>query len=815
MGKIVHLVANDVFGDSRVRKIARECSELGLKTLVVGTTGDSNKYLDEPFRVTYVSRPAPQPTVDDSWLTSLKKWVAGALSSRPRTLEFLTLAYTQAIKIFRPLALSKKARIESQNHKRLMAETPAFVPPRTTYSSSSEYKNREWIFKGFLSELRILHPDIIWVHDAMPLEAAIRFKNENPHCKVIYDAHENLAVQSITSPSPVVGLLAKFEADLISRVDLTVTVSNEISAQLCENYTLQSAPLVIRNLAPRGGGRSGLGLREELRLGKTVKLGVYSGWLNQERGLEIPIRALKQIVDLHLALVVPKRSVELERLLKIARALGVEQRIHLIGYVDWDELPGFLSSADFGLITRLPGEHLDKSLPTKFSEYISAGLPTVVANNKLLVAETLRLDVGVEMNGNTVDAFVSAVGELFSRRVGLQENVKAIQTDFLWDTEKARVRSAIEGALGGNYLGDRLPFEKSPRVESMLPSMRFVDVLIGTANYGSQDTLFAQLLRKNSVDALALSQRSKFQFDSDLFLDELTSRALQARLARTTHLIWSALKPIGTFMPGSGKPELDLDLQFSLLRGHNIQVAAYLRGSEIRDPDKHMSRFDNSPFSLMKTEDLDKLRRNSRVNRNFLEMSGIPILVSTPDLLDEVPGSQWLPHISRSPQRTLEHLPDSSNLPPLVLHAGTSRVLKGSDAISNSMEKLERQGLIRYRRISGMPNNELREQLSKAAIVVDQLRLGSYGVLAVEAMAAGAAVVGNIPQHVRDLAGGIDGIVQADEQTLEQVIYQLSSDYAALESARIRAQDFFGTFHSGEMSLRTIMDLIRSLPPLK
>jgi hypothetical protein len=345
--------------------------------------------------------------------------------------------------------------------------------------------------------------------------------------------------------------------------------------------------------------------------------------------------------------------------------------------------------------------------------------------------------------------------------------------------------------------------------------MRFVDVLIGPANYGMQDKLMAMLLRDKGIDALSLSQRSKFQFPSDLFLDELTPKALQALLSKTTHLVWSALKPIGTFMPKSGKAGLDLELQLSLLRGHSIQVAAYLRGSEIRDPDKHISRFDGSPFALMKEDELNKLRRNSRVNRDFLEASGIPSLVSTPDLLDEVPGSQWLPHIAHNLDRARERVSDPHDLPPLVFHAASSSVLKGSDAISSSMEKLARKGLIRYRSISGIPNNEVRSQLLDATIVVDQLKLGSYGVFAVEAMAAGAVVVGNIPKQIRDLAGGVDGIVQADEHTLEHVVSQLSSDRDALEAARNRAKAFVETFHSGEESLSKIVDLVRSLPPLK
>ena len=51
--------------------------------------------------------------------------------------------------------------------------------------------------------------------------------------------------------------------------------------------------------------------------------------------------------------------------------------------------------------------------------------------------------------------------------------------------------------------------------------------------------------------------------------------------------------------------------------------------------------------------------------------------------------------------------------------------------------------------MQGVPHTELVEMVKSADIVVDQLLLGSYGVFACEAMAAGRVTVG----HIADPSG--------------------------------------------------------------
>ena len=81
---------------------------------------------------------------------------------------------------------------------------------------------------------------------------------------------------------------------------------------------------------------------------------------------------------------------------------------------------------------------------------------------------------------------------------------------------------------------------------------------------------------------------------------------------------------------------------------------------------------------------------------------------------------------------------------PYVVHAPTSRVVKGTKYILEACERLKQEG-IRHKLIlcEGMDNRRVREVLTQADIVVDQVILPGYGLFALEAMGSGCAVVGS------------------------------------------------------------------------
>lgn len=91
---------------------------------------------------------------------------------------------------------------------------------------------------------------------------------------------------------------------------------------------------------------------------------------------------------------------------------------------------------------------------------------------------------------------------------------------------------------------------------------------------------------------------------------------------------------------------------------------------------------------------------------------------------------------------------DVPNPKPIIIHAPSNEGKKGTTYILDAIQRLEKDGYsFDFRLCKDMPNTQVREMLSEGDIAVDQLFSVAAGLFAVEAMAAGCAVLGgNIPE---------------------------------------------------------------------
>src|SRR5258708_18564747 len=108
--------------------------------------------------------------------------------------------------------------------------------------------------------------------------------------------------------------------------------------------------------------------------------------------------------------------------------------------------------------------------------------------------------------------------------------------------------------------------------------------------------------------------------------------------------------------------------------------------------------------------------------------------------------------------------------------------MKGSDLIEPTLRDLESRGLIEYRRLEHIPQNELVGVMQDADIVLDHFVIGNYGVLTCQAMAAGRVSVCNISPRVRDRVPAEIPTIQADPETLGAVIEGILEDRAEAQA---------------------------------
>lgn len=380
-------------------------------------------------------------------------------------------------------------------------------------------------------------------------------------------------------------------------------------------------------------------------------------------------------------------------------------------------------------------------------------------------------------------------------RDGIDHAIAAERGPVAWLKEKALVRGEI-------------PPSPSPR--SDLP----VRALIAPMNYAGQGREWARSLGGFRIEATNLAvdtgshrgAAADWTVPSGVFTASRVWRARQRQsLPLFTHvMIESFVSPLGR---GTGEVIHD---DIAWLTDHGVRVALICHGTDVRLPHSHIVEHPHSPFADMNEPALAAAERSARANVRIAEDFGGPVFVSTPDLLQYVPSARWLPVVIET-DRWASARPVDADLP-VVLHIPSSALMKGTSHVDRAAMSLEQEGVIDYRRLQDIPSGEMPQRVGEADIVVDQLLLGSYGVAACEALAAGRVVVGNISEAVRAhvvAATGCDvPIVQADSGSLGEVLARLAADPA--ERARVGALGpaFVARVHSGLLTGPVLADYI-------
>lgn len=336
-------------------------------------------------------------------------------------------------------------------------------------------------------------------------------------------------------------------------------------------------------------------------------------------------------------------------------------------------------------------------------------------------------------------------------------------------------------------------------------------VLIAPANSAGQGFAWARALERARPDLSATSlqfmqaRSARFAYPIDVPVLSgygVHSRRWQRRQAAAVRgyravLLESAIPVLG------GRHGGDTAQQVSEIRAGGVQIALLFHGSDLRDPDAHLAAEPDSYFSV-DPGFTESMRRATRRSRELIAETGLPVFVSTPDLLREVEGATWLPVVVEIDDWASEARPFAHGGIPRVVHAPSRSHIKGSDLIDDHMTRLHDAGIIEYRRIVDVPHTEMPAIYRGADIVLDQFRGGPYGVAACEAMAAGRIVIAHVPERDRATARAATGrdlpIVESTAADLEEVLRRVIEDPEAAARAASEGPEYVRHWHDGERS---------------
>jgi len=340
-----------------------------------------------------------------------------------------------------------------------------------------------------------------------------------------------------------------------------------------------------------------------------------------------------------------------------------------------------------------------------------------------------------------------------------------------------------------------------------------VRVYIAPTNYSGQGYQWARALERADPDIaarnMAVSLPGGFEFDADTTVPVAVVNASAQwqesewqAARRFTHVLVEAERSIF-----GRRFDRDVAAEIAALEAEGVSVAYLCHGTDIRDPDKHAML---TPWSLYPEDPrTDVLREDARVNLRLLNTVRRPTFVSTPDLLLDVPWAAWCPVVVDGRRFATDSVPFLGEQV-RVVHAASAPLQKGSHYIEPAIEPLVRSGAVDFRLITGTPAAQIPAVFAGADIVIDQFRVGSYGVAACEAMAAGRVVVGHVLPFVRERVQAEFGmplpIVEATPDSLRETIENLANDRAAAAAIAASGPAYVDRVHSGTASARVLLD---------
>lgn len=351
-----------------------------------------------------------------------------------------------------------------------------------------------------------------------------------------------------------------------------------------------------------------------------------------------------------------------------------------------------------------------------------------------------------------------------------------------------------------------LNLSSNPATPTTVPASA-VRVFVGPTNYSGQGFAWSRAVERSSdlqARNLEVELPGGFRFpaDSKVPVSQYNrSRKWQQgefdSVRQFTHVLYEAERPIF-----GGMFARDIRREIHSLRESNVSVALMCHGTDVRSPRRHRELTPWSPY----VDEQELSRQHQKevdANLSLIDTLKLPTFVSTPDLLLDVPHAQWCPVVVDGSVWKTARIPLKKSKP-VVVHVPSMGVIKGTHLIEQTLITLHDEGLIEYRPFSGVAASEMPGLISRADILLDQFRIGSYGVAAVEAMFAGRVVVGHVAEQVRkiilDETGSQLPIVEATPDTLELVLREITAGASHFQGVAQAGLTFAKTFHDGRYS---------------
>lgn len=315
-------------------------------------------------------------------------------------------------------------------------------------------------------------------------------------------------------------------------------------------------------------------------------------------------------------------------------------------------------------------------------------------------------------------------------------------------------------------------------------------VVIGPLNIASQPNYLAKGLRKHGIDARSLIYgTSAFKYSADEIIEvprppaervEMFRNTLADVIASECDIIHFFQRPFFLGIPPRSHSDL-LGFEIPLLKARGRKVAYRFTGWELINRETELA---NNPYSAfrhgwdgafdphLKQEYLD-----------FLKTYCDAFMVVDPMMKEHCPEADIVERVL--PVEEFDEVGVERKNVPLIVHAPTTTAYKGSQFVLAALDELRDRGVkFELKLLEKVPFEEAQEWFKRADIIIDQVLIGWYGVLAMECMAMGKPVavymrpdLANTPDEIPIHNINLDNMADRLQELIED--FEIRNDLAA------------------------------------
>ena len=212
-----------------------------------------------------------------------------------------------------------------------------------------------------------------------------------------------------------------------------------------------------------------------------------------------------------------------------------------------------------------------------------------------------------------------------------------------------------------------------------------------------------------------------------------------------------------------------------LIKARGKKVIHRSTGFDVRTPKLDLESNKYSPFrnGYEHLFDQDVQQQYMDFLREYVDQ----FVVQDPELQQFVPEAILIPRALDLTE--LKYVGIKKNECPVVVHAPSSPLCKGTKFVLKAVERLKEEGVkFEFKLIEGVKHEKAMEIYQNSDVIIDQLLIGATGVLTLEGMALGKPVICFLREDLfKSMYGNEMPVINANPDTIYDKLKMVISDY--------------------------------------